>query len=77
MTRPDEDIWARGMMWGGALVLISARVIDSLAGIEHEALWFLIGMFFVLLGLVSLPKHPEHYHVFGDEGDSPSDIPQR
>lgn len=66
-VRPDADGFARMAIWGGAIMIAGAYVLDALVDIKAEWLWLVIGLFYIFLGLSMLPKHPEHYLDFDDE----------
>lgn len=66
-TRPDADGFARIAIWGGALIIAGSSIVNAIVGIKAEWLWVLIGLFYIFLGLLILPKHPEHYLDFDNE----------
>ena len=61
-VRPVEDGLARAGVWWGAALLLLSRFVETRA----ETVIFLAGLGFVVLGMLTLPKHPEHYQDFSE-----------
>jgi multidrug transporter EmrE-like cation transporter len=62
-VKPLDDTIARYSMWGGTAIALTSRLFDS----ENAAILFFLGMFFIIIGLVTLPAHPEHYLDYSKE----------
>lgn len=62
-VKPLDDTIARYLLWGGAALSIGSRFLDP----DNSETLLLVGLFFIIVGLVTLPEHPAHYHDYSND----------